>query len=226
MTTDANEVARYLQNHPEFFEQYSDLLAHLHIPNPHDGKTISITERQIGVLREKAKQLEGKMSELIGFGEENDLISEKVHRLGVALMGASDLATVLEIIHGHFGHAFNVPHVMVRLWGVGGGQGDQARIEFAAVDDSLKAQVGAMMEPYCGPLLGQEVAGWFDEHVRSVAEIPLREPDVDGATTNGACFGVLLFASEDVRRFYPDMGTLYLERIGDMVAAALLRSVE
>lgn len=225
MTTtdiDANEVARYLQNHPEFFEQYADLLAHLHIPNPHDGKTISITERQIGVLREKAKQLEGKMSELIGFGEENDMISEKVHRLSVALMGVTDLAEAIALIHDHLGNAFNVPHVKVRLWGVGTGGAP----EFAPVADSLKAQVAGMTLPYCGPLLGQEVAGWFDEHVRSVAEVALREPELDGSTADGVCFGVLLFASEDVRRFYPDMGTLYLERIGDIIAAALLRVVE
>lgn len=221
MTTslDANEVARFLQNHPEFFEQYADLLAHLHIPNPHGGKAISITERQIGILRDKARQLEGKMSELIGFGEENDVISDKVHRLSVALMGANDLAGAVAIIYDHLCNQFNVPHVLVRLWGIG----SDGAPEFAPVADSLKAQVGAMSHPYCGPLLGQEVAGWFDEHVRSVAQVPLREPNLAGRTEGGACFGVLLFASEDVRRFYPDMGTLYLERIGDLVAATLLR---
>lgn len=216
---DANEVARYLQNHPEFFEQYADLLAHLHIPNPHDGRAISITERQIGVLREKARQLEGKMSELIGFGEENDVISEKVHRLTIALMGASELQSAVAIIYDHLQNSFNVPHVLVRLWGIG----SDGAPEFAPVADALKAQVGGMQLPYCGPLLGQEVAGWFDEHVRSVAQVPLREPNIDGNTAGGACFGVLLFASEDVRRFYPDMGTLYLERIGDLVAATMLR---
>ncbi|HTJ97724.1 MAG TPA: DUF484 family protein [Rhodocyclaceae bacterium] len=219
---DANEVARYLQSHPEFFEQYADLLAHVHIPSPHGGKAISITERQIGILRDKARQLEGKMSELIGFGEENDVISEKVHRLGVALLGAKDLASAVSVIYDHIGNQFSVPHVLVRLWGVGNGGAP----EFAPVADVLKAQVGGMTHPYCGPIAGQEVEGWFDEHVRSVAQVPLREPSLSGTTHEGACFGVLLFASEDVRRFYPDMGTLYLDRIGDLAAAALLRVVE
>jgi uncharacterized protein YigA (DUF484 family) len=219
---DANEVARYLQSHPEFFEQYADLLAHVHIPSPHGGKAISITERQIGILRDKARQLEGKMSELIGFGEENDVISEKVHRLAVALMSTRDLAPTVGALYDHLGNHFAVPHVQVRLWGVGSGDAP----EFAAVSDELKANVGAMETPYCGPIAGQEVAAWFDEHVRSVAQVPLREPGLDGSTHAGACFGVLVFASEDLRRFYPDMGTLYLERIGDMAAAALLRVVE
>jgi uncharacterized protein YigA (DUF484 family) len=30
-------------------------------------------------------------------------------------------------------------------------------------------------------------------------------------------------ASEDPHRFYPELGTLYLERIGELAAAALLR---
>jgi uncharacterized protein YigA (DUF484 family) len=30
-------------------------------------------------------------------------------------------------------------------------------------------------------------------------------------------------ASEDQHRFYPELGTLYIERIGEMVSTALLR---
>jgi hypothetical protein len=48
----ADEIARYLQDHPKFFEEYADLLAQLYIPHPHGGRTISITERQILTLRE------------------------------------------------------------------------------------------------------------------------------------------------------------------------------
>jgi uncharacterized protein YigA (DUF484 family) len=33
----------------------------------------------------------------------------------------------------------------------------------------------------------------------------------------------LVMASEEAHRFYPTLGTLYLERIGEMVATALQR---
>jgi hypothetical protein len=36
-------------------------------------------------------------------------------------------------------------------------------------------------------------------------------------------FGLLVMASEDAQRFYPEMGTLYLKRIGELVSVALLR---
>ena len=34
--------------------------------------------------------------------------------------------------------------------------------------------------------------------------------------------GLLALASEDPQRFYPDMGTLYLKRIGELIATSLL----
>jgi uncharacterized protein YigA (DUF484 family) len=34
---------------------------------------------------------------------------------------------------------------------------------------------------------------------------------------------MLALGSEDVLRFYPEMGTLYLKRMGDLASAALLR---
>jgi uncharacterized protein YigA (DUF484 family) len=34
---------------------------------------------------------------------------------------------------------------------------------------------------------------------------------------------LLVLASEETRRFYPEMGTLYLERLGQLIGAALVR---
>jgi uncharacterized protein len=216
---DANEIASYLKSHPEFFEQYAELLTQIHIPSPHGGKAISITERQMGALRDKVKQLEAKLTELITFGEENDLISTKVHRLGVALTAAPDLAGVMRVLYSHLGGDFAVPHVAVRLWGAGSGEA----VEFSPVADAVKVLAGALRLPYCGPAAEQDAVAWLGEsasHIRSVAQIPLREH----GSEEGACFGLLLLASEEPHRFYPEMGTLYLQRIGDMAAAALLRT--
>jgi uncharacterized protein YigA (DUF484 family) len=48
--------------------------------------------------------------------------------------------------------------------------------------------------------------------VRSVALVPL------GQTR---AFGLLAFGAEDPQRFYPEMGTLFLRRIGELIAGAL-----
>ena len=75
----SEDVARYLHDHPEFFDQYADMLALVTLPDPHSGRAISITEKQLFNLRDKVRTLESKLVELIGFGEENDAIGGKVH---------------------------------------------------------------------------------------------------------------------------------------------------
>lgn len=211
----SEDIARYLQDHPEFFEQYADLLSLVTLADPHSGRAISITEKQLVTLRDKVRALEAKLVELIGFGEENDAISDKVHGLSVALIAAVDHPTVMRTLYSHLGGAFAVPHVSLRLWRDEAGDGR----EFEAVADAVKDFAAGLQQPYCGAVAGQESQGWFGEaaaHLRSMTQIALRGP-------GGACFGLLVMASEEQHRFHPELGTLYLERIGEMASAALLR---
>lgn len=213
---DANEVASYLKNHPEFFDQYADFLSHVHIPDPHGGRAISITERQLGALRDRNKLIEAKLAELIRYGEENDAISEKVHQLSVALIAASDFAAVTRILYSHLGGAFAVPHVALRLWGIEAAEMHAGQSEFSPVDQATIAYASELRHPYCGPSAGLEVISWLGSGVRSLALVPLKR--------GGETIGMLALGSEEAHRFYPQMGTLFLARFGDIATAALLRT--
>lgn len=211
-----DQVADYLRQNPGFFEQNVDLLVNLHIPHPHGGRAVSIGERQLVAVREKTRLLEEKLRELIGFGEENDVVSGKVHRLACRLLATDDLDAALDAAYLDLLDHFAVPHVAVRLWGVA--ERDPDTKEFGEVAAEMRDFVAQMGAPYCGGHAVYESQAWFGEsapHLRSFALVALRDGD--------HCFGVLAMASEDAQRFYPEMGTLYLERIGEMAAAALLR---
>jgi hypothetical protein len=60
---------------------------------------------------------------------------------------------------------------------------------------------------------------WFGDSAapKSFALVALRGEKV---------FGLLAMASEEEQRFYPEMGTLYLKRIGELLSAALLRYID
>ncbi|MBS0337052.1 MAG: DUF484 family protein [Proteobacteria bacterium] len=216
----SDEAEQYLKDNPEKFaqlfaqllERQPALLESMQVPHPYGGHAIPLSERQTLGLREKVKLLEGKLAELIQFGEENDAISEKVHRVSSALMGAKNFAAVVHALYFHLREDFAVPHVALRLWGQSLLDGT---LEGAPVTDEQRALVDTMGAPQCGPADGSPFLPWFREsaeHVRSIALIPL------GATK---AFGMLALGSEDPRRFYPEMGTLYLRRIGELAAAAL-----
>ena len=213
----ADEVARYLQDNPQFFEDHAELISRLVIPHPHGGRTISITERQMLSLREKNRQLEGKMGELLQFGEENDAISEKMHRLCVALVASASFQSVLHTLNFHLRDDFAIPHVALRLWSCPSGHEEMP--EFAEVSSELQSFAETLTQPYCGSTSGFETSSWFGDeasrHMRSQALIALRR--------GGGTIGMLAIGSEDAQRFYAGMGTLYLERLGELASAALAR---
>lgn len=212
----AEDVAEYLKSNPGFFEQYADLMSQIFLPHPHGGRTVSLAERQMLTLREKNRQTETKLAELIAFGEENDAISEKVHRLAVALIAAGTFQAVLHLLNFHLCDDFSVPHVALRLWHKPEGVEDLP--EFASVSEELQVFAETLNRPYCGSTAGFGTASWFGEHashIRSQALIALRN--------GGGTIGLIALGSEEPQRFYTNMGTLYLERLGEMVSAALAR---
>jgi uncharacterized protein YigA (DUF484 family) len=200
---DAKDVAQFLKANPQFFDQNPQLLESIYVPHPHGGRAIPLTERQILSLREKLRMLEAKLGEFVRFGEDNDAIGEKVHRLSLALVGAKDASATTQALHFHLREDFSVPHVALKLW-----TSDNVPAE-------LRDKAESMGAPLCGAAAGSPFLGWFGEaadHVRSIALIPL------GQTRT---LGLLALGSEDPQRFFAEMGTLYLRRIGELTAGAL-----
>ena len=208
----ADDIALFLRGHPQFFDQHPELLEKIHVPHPHGGRAIPLAERQTLALREKLKALEARLGELLKFGEENDAISEKVHRLSAALVGARDFAALARSLYFHLREDFAVPHVALRVWG----KSVPAEVDAAGtVDEAQQRHAATLGGPHCGPAAGNPFVAWFGEaaeHVRSIALVPLGDATV---------FGLLALGSEDAKRFYPEMGTLYLRRIGELCAAGV-----
>ena len=212
MSLSPEQIAEYLRHNPGFFEEHITLLTDVAIPHPHGGRTVSISERQVLALREKNRILETRLSDLLQFGEENDALSEKIHRFACTLIGTKTLDDVLATIATQMHDNFFVPHALVRLWHPS--LAARGRPETAETHAEVRDFVAAMKAPYCGSHAVYETNRWFGEaapHLKSFAMVKLVGEET---------FGVLVLASEDAQRFYAEMGTLYLTRIGELVGAA------
>lgn len=198
------DVDQYLLSNPQFFEEHLDTLLQITLPHPYGGRTISLSERQLLALREKNKELERKLDELIAFAKENDTVQHKVHEFVVALFALRDLDTMQEMIPHLLSEIFAVPHVVLRLWQV-----NPPTAEMLAFTDK-------QVQPVCLHQAPHDSAAWFGDaaaQLHSFAYLPLR--------AGSDSIGLLVLASEDRQRFYPEMGTVFLQRVAEAVESAL-----
>jgi uncharacterized protein len=198
------EIAQYLRDNPQFFEEHAEMLTQISLPHPHGGRTISLSERQMLALREKNKELERKLREMISIAQDNDALQRKVHEFVIALFAARNLATLQEMIPHLLRDIFAIPHTVLHLW--------QTQPPSAEV----LAFVESQPQPVCLHHPAHDTASWFGEHtpqLHSYAYLPLRA----GTDT----IGLMVIASEDKQRFYPEMGTVFLQRIAEAVSSAM-----
>lgn len=209
----ADEVAQYLKDHPEFFDEYAEMLAEIYVPHPHGGRAIPIAERQIVTLRERNRALEDKLHELVQFGQENDGTIGKMHGLTLALLAADSVDAAAAALVVTLRSDFAVPQVALRLWG----NGTEGGTLFGAASNEVRVFAESLKAPYFSPNAMFETAQWFNEGgepLQSFGYVPLRA---------GERVGLLAMASENPDRFRPDMGSLYLERMGEIASAVFAR---
>ena len=212
MTLAAQDIYDWLRQHPNFFEEHPDLLSTLTLPHPDTGQAVSLVERQMSTLRERNRTLEARLAELIQIARDNDVLSGKVQDFGLRMLTYRSADTVVDGILADLRDGFRVPHAALRVWRSDLGRADGP--EHLPVLAELQDFALGMRHPVCGQHPVYEVNRWFGEdgpRLRSFALAPLGTP----------AFGLLVLASEDGERFYPDMGTVYLSRLADLAAAAL-----
>ncbi|TAK90518.1 MAG: DUF484 family protein [Burkholderiaceae bacterium] len=219
-------VAAYLQRHPEFFNDYAELLNQISIPHPHGGRAIPLSERQMLTLREKNKALERKLAELVHNGLQNDVTAEKMQRWSRAMLLQSDAAHLPATLLLELSQQFELPDVALRLWGLKDEFSNLPYAQPVPVDTILFAN--SLAKPYCGAADAKfDAVAWLPDAgrpIESLALIALRTPRGKGNAAES--FGLLVLGARDANRFSDAHGTVFLERIGDFASAALARMVD
>lgn len=215
------DVAAWLKATPDFFMDHADVFSAMRIPHPQGGHAISMVERQLISLRERNTQLEKQLAELIGYGQHNDGLIEKLHRLTLALLRAPNAEITLAVVGESIASDFAIPYSAVRWWGAqvaDAGDGEAASLEASmACSAEFRSYIAGLDRPYVGPNAAHESRDWLGAdagEARSFAYVPLMD---------GQVAGVLMLASADGGRFTPDMATDVLTRLAHLTSAALAR---
>ena len=212
----AMEVASYLRRHPEFLGEFPDLALALVLPRE-QGSAASLASYQLDVLRDKNRELNRRLHELIEIAHENQLLMVRVHTLTLALMRATSLPETLNAVVAALTEDFNTDLVRIVLFRA---DGELPVAEWLLIEPEGPSALPAFAEflkraePLCGRLQQDKLDALFGTRVDDVASAVLLPI---------AGVGMLAVASQDPTRFHPGMGTVFLKLIAEATAAAVAR---
>lgn len=211
-TPTPEDIARFLQANPDFFQQHAAVFAELQVPHPHETRAISLGERQILTLRNRCKELEWKLAGLLHNASGNERISQQLMQWCCDMLAEDDGQALPALIVERLREIFELPSVVLRLWDK---EGPAPFVQ--DVGDAVKQHAAALAAPYCGPAQDSPSSEWLPGATQSLACIALRPEGGRNA------FGMLVLGSEDAARFTTDMSTDFLATIGRLASAGLQR---
>jgi len=204
-------VLVFLEKHPDFLQHQAEKLG---LKPCGERVVISLADRQMLELKDRNRQLEARLQQLIRHGEANDLIQARTHQLTRVLLSARQLEPLLESLASCFDSAFRLDRLAVKLWHPRA----DPNAGYSLHGKDIQAMARNLSAPYCGPYVNDEVLSWLPAMpvLQSFCQLALRDE-------HGETFGILVLASDDPDRFTFDMHTHYLAQIGELISLSLMR---
>ena len=193
----SSDVRRFLLENPEFFAQHPDLLEKIKLPHEHKG-SVSLVEIQSEQLRQKVRQLNFKLNQLVSIAKQNEKIYRVYTDLNVQLLRCESVAEV----------QFTLEDVL------------QERLQLSS------AVIKSFKGPHAIPELQQRLFtekrfkntnfffGRLSQHERQLlfGESPAESVALMLLGDNRE-LGILGISSSDASHFTPDMDTLLLQQL-------------
>jgi len=213
------QVADYLAENPNFFVGRDDLLLKLTLPHQR-GDAISLVERQVALLRERALDYRHQLAHLSENARDNEKLFERLRVLVLSLLDCNDLVQLVDVISDSLNHEFGIEFHSLILFD---GQPLSLPIRTEPVKEAVNA-LGSMMvsgKAICGQVTQDKRDFLFREQaeqVQSVAIIPLNY-----TLSEPRQLGILAMGSRDKGHFRASMGTVFINYLGDVLSRILAR---
>jgi uncharacterized protein YigA (DUF484 family) len=213
-------VASYLRKHPGFLEDHPELLEKLEI-NHDSGAAVSLIERQVERLRASNEELTRQMNRLVQVAAENEKLMSRLHQLTLELMTIESTQDFFTHLGNSLLNDFNADILQICLFDLETAEQAGEDVRGVKRDDPALEPIQPHLEKdqtVCGRLSESKLEFLFGSKARwvqSTALVPLGECGADG---------LMAIGSSDPARFYPGMGTLFLDLLANVISASLANS--
>lgn len=205
----AERVAAWLRQHPDYFEQHPELLTLLHLR--HETGAVSLIERQVSQLRKRSEELEERLNEMVAIASDNDRLFDQLHQVVLRSLDSGNLAQLGTRLFNELREPFQVQELALISFHAA------APAPWQYMDRQVFEQRLPGLTRHHRALAGKwrrdELRFLFGEAgltLSSAALIPL----IDGDQP----LGVIGLGSTAPSHFRSSMDTLFITRLGDVVA--------
>lgn len=217
------QVIIYLRNHPDFFQQHGHLLSELHLRHE-SGGAISLVERQVAILRERNMMMRRRMNELMQTAKYNDELFAKTRTLTLELLHVDNWHELNEVLATYVLTDFHADFVCCHLAGIaidGNAEpGTSMPLDHIESHHDGLPHERYMRGPYpvCAALRKDELGELFPrvthEGDGSAVLAPLAVEPLGGC---------LAIGGRDPQDFSPDMDTLFVTYIAEVLSRVVQR---
>lgn len=201
---DAQQVADWLLENPEFFAQNPEMLRKLELGS-NKGTGMSLQARQLTALRDRIADVEKEHAELRDVLHNNEAVTQRLHSLLVKLSECKTERQLFQELERSMKHDFTVDFYS---WHNAGGLGDQIPTELHELRQKPSALMGRLNKPVMLSCFPKDI-----ENVASACVLSLHY--------RGKFLGLLCLGSKDELRFTDRPGTTLLERFGALLGGIL-----
>jgi len=211
-------VSKYLRQNPDFLEREPSLLKYMELSHA-SGPAISLIEKQVQYLRGLNETLEQQLNQLIQVASDNEKLMTRLHQLTLDLMSMGDLPSFFDRLSDALLSEFKADILNITLFDLKIEAGPKTPMFHIKRDDPEMQQFQEHLEKglsVCGRLNRNKrdyLFGSRAQWVQSTALVPMGTD------------GMLAIGSSDPARFYPGMGTLFLDLLAQVVTSRLALEV-
>ncbi|TDX28635.1 hypothetical protein DFO67_10914 [Modicisalibacter xianhensis] len=222
-TLSPEAVARWLARHPDFFVGREGLLQQLKLPHPETQGAISLLERLVLDLRERAEGAEWRLEQLLESARHNESQYRRTRELILALLEAEDSDALGQALATQLSERFRTQSVA--LWcapSLTDREPQPPQPPRFVLDETAGTRLAALLDGRTSRCRRLSRKDWQ-------RLLPHIEPPNQAGScaltrlTLGEPLGYLILASHDTEHFRASLDTLFTEYLGDVVVRLLVR---
>ena len=226
-----DQVAMYLNEHLEFFNEYPELLRKIKKIEEEDlpiepKSTLSLADRIIKRVHDDKEHLKKKLEWLYEISRANEKIQGHLFEIEHLVLTSTNLDQMVNQLRKEIPHRFGIPSVIVCL----------VRGFDHIMEDRLREQCQEELDGTVKYICKATAAAWFDGEIKPIlrgeikdseifgphnSEDPIKSEAIIPIVAQKNLVGVIAFGSPNAFQFYDGLGTEFLERMADKVAISI-----